>query len=101
MSVLDRDLAFIGEKYLDVDLPKEKRYLLKYFDTRIQEAFVKYVHVFGDYENFVDHTGLRCKKQYLQTLHERLQKLEALHRQAKSSMDLETLAEIEMGNYKI
>lgn len=101
---MQRDLDFIGKKFETVELPKEKRYLLKYFDTELQEAFVKYVHVFGSYDNFTDHTGIPCQPRWLKTLYNKLQRLESLHREAKSSLSedaLKTVALIESGKYKL
>jgi len=96
-----RDLSFISREFETVELPKEKRYLLKYFDTVLQEAFLKYVFVFGDYENFVDHTGLPCRPQWLKSLYNKLKRLEALHKKARADMDMTTLAIIETGKYKL
>jgi hypothetical protein len=101
---LQRDLDFISQRWATVELPKEKQYLLKYFDTDLQAALVKYVHVYGTTDNFTDHTGIPCQPRYLKALYNRLQRLEAAHRQAKSSLDedsLKTLALIESGKYKL
>lgn len=95
-----RDLDFLARRFETVELPKEKKYLLRYFDTPLQTAFVKYVHVFGDFTNFVDHTGLPCRTYWLQKLYNRLQHLEAAHREARANMDMTALAHIESGKYK-
>jgi len=95
-----RDLDFLARRFETIELPKEKRYLLRYFDTSLQTAFLKYVQVFGDYANFVDHTGLSCRMYWLQKLYNRLQRLEAVHREARANMDMTTLAHIESGKYK-
>ena len=96
-----RDLIYLARLWETVDLPKEKRYLLRYFDTPIQKAFLKYIHVFGDYSNFVDHTGLVCSPRWLEILYNRLRKLQTLHREARANMDMTTLAHIESGNFKL
>ena len=98
---LIRDLSFIAREFETLELPKEKRYLLKYFDTVLQEAFLKYVFVFGDYENFVDHTGFVCRPHWLKNLYIKLNILEALHKKARADMDMKTLAKIETGRYKL
>lgn len=95
-----RDLIFLARQFETVELPKEKKYLLRYFDTPLQTAFLKYVHVFGDYDNFVDHTGLACRLFWLQFLYNRLQGLEAAHKEARANMDMTALAHIESGKYK-
>lgn len=96
-----RDLIYLARQWETVDLPKEKRYLRKYFDTPIQIAFLKYIHVFGDYSNFVDHTGLACSERWLIILYNRLCKLQKLHREARANMDMTSLAHIESGNFKL
>ena len=94
------DLKLISFQLEIVELPKEKKYLLKYFDTPIQIAFLKYIHVFGDYKNFTDHTGLSCQFKWLKSLYDKLRKIEKMHKEAKSNMDLETLERIETGKQR-
>ena len=96
-----RDLYFLGQSWEEFDVPKEKKYLLKYFDTPLQEAFLKYFFMFGEYSNFCDHTGIPCRDRWLNTLFERLQAYEQIHKQAKSNMDMTLLAKIEAGKYKL
>lgn len=98
---LDRDLTFVAGDFANTELPKEKKYLLKYFDTVLQETFLKYVFLFGDYKNFVDHTGLVCQPHWRKKLYNRIKQLEALHKEAKSNGDIQTLAKIESGKYKL
>lgn len=98
---MTKDLAFISQKFATYQLSKDKLYLLKYFKSPIQEAFLKYFFVFGEYDNFVDHTGFYCQKRWLQLLLERMQTLERLRKEAKSGFDLELLARIESGKLKL
>lgn len=99
-----RDLAFLSAEYKTKRIPKEKKYLRKYFKTPLQMAFLKYFLVFGDYTNFIDHTGLLCQEQWLKSLHEKLMKIEQAHHEARTNPDMEkgmeTLALIERGKYK-
>lgn len=99
-----RDMSFISREFETFELPKEKKYLLKYFDTVLQEAFLKYVFVFGDYDNFVDHTGLACQPRWLKNLYNKLKRLESAHKEARSSFSeegMKRLAQIESGKFKI
>lgn len=99
-----RDMSFISREFETYELPKEKKYLLKYFSTVLQEAFLKYVFVFGDYANFVDHTGLACQPRWQKSLYNKIKQLEAAHKEARSSFTEEgmsLLAKIESGKYKI
>ena len=96
----ENDLNFISGEFEKFQIPKEKRYLLKYFKTKVQLAFLKYFLVFGDYKNFIDHTGHWCRPKWLKALHERLISIEAMHKEAKANMDLTFLAKIETGKLK-
>ncbi len=98
---MNRDLAFAGKLYETTEIPKGKAYLYKYFKTNVQEAFLKYFHVFGDYTFFMEHTGHRCSQRWLAQLHRKLVNLETIHHKAKSEMDLELLARIESGKHKV
>lgn len=82
-------------------MPREKLYLLKYFDTPIQEAFIKYFLLFGDYKNFVDHTGLYCQMRWLKLLKKKYDILEAMRKKARDEIDLFLISQIETGKYKI
>ena len=101
----NHDLVFLARQWENVELPKEKKYLLRYFRTPLQAAFLKYVHLFGSHENFVDHTGLACSLKWRELLYNRLQKIEALHREARANPDIEQkmkdLAHIESGKFKL
>lgn len=95
------DAEFISGDFFNFNIPKEKRYLLKYFKTEIQRQFVSYVLIFKTYDNFVDHTGIFCKKRYMQFLFSQLNRIEEAHSKAKKEMNLEFLSEIESGNFSL
>ena len=95
---MQRDLIFLSGDFSY--LPKEKQYLSKYFKTEIQAAFLSYFFLFGNYENFVDHTGISCQIRYLKILHSRLLKIESAHQNAKKTIDLTNLALIEAGKFR-
>lgn len=99
--VSEKDLIFLSGNFEEYEIPKDKLYLLKYFRRDIQQKFVRYFFAFNDFSNFVDHTGLYCQMRWLKMLHNKLLKLESLHKEAKSNIDLETLLKIESGKYKI
>jgi len=99
--VREKDLHFISKEYENFIVPKNKKYLLKYFNTDLQEAFLKYYLVFGDWSNFVEHTGLVCQPRWMKTLESKLVLLEAAHLEAKKDMDMTKLAKIESGKFKI
>jgi hypothetical protein len=92
------DLIFLARQWEAVELPKDKKYLLKYFDTPLQQMFIRYVYLFGDYANFQDHTGVRCQLRWMKELNIRLQSIQKAHKEARQNMDIEKLAFIESGN---
>ena len=94
------DLDFISRKFSNWELPRDKKYLLKYFTSDCQQEFLRYYLIFGNFVNFCDHTGFVCGKEYLLELRDRLREVEAVHDKAKQDFDLEYLAEIENGKFK-
>lgn len=98
---MERDCLFIGNRYLFLEIPKEKKFLLKYFKGKIQRCFLKYFIFFGEYNNFVDHTGLCCQKRWLKNLEKKYNDLLYLQSRSKSSTDLEALSKIESGKAKV
>ena len=96
-----RDLDFIAGKFEDLPIPKEQKYLLKYFKTDIQQAILRYYLVFGEMSCFIEHTGYYTTKSYLYRQEQKLQELMKVHAEAKSSMNFEDLWKIESGKYKI
>jgi len=99
-----RDLDFISGRFFDYDIPREKQYLLKYFTTELQIAFLKYALVFENTKSFKDHTGYYCSDRLKFRLLFRLRKLLSLHSEAKSTFTeegLNTLQLIESGQYPL
>lgn len=97
----NHDLDFLARSWETIEISKQKKYLFKYFDTPLQEVFLKYILVFGEYSNFSDHTGFKCSARWLETLYNRFLLLQKLHQDAKIDMDMTKLALIESGNYKL
>lgn len=95
------DLALISGKFFETEVPKDKLFLLKYFTTKIQLAFLRYYLVFGSVANFVDHTGVYCQLRYLLIQERRYHKLLELRQEAKLAMDFDRLWKIENGKQKV
>lgn len=91
----------ISRQYEDFELPKEKSFLLRYCETPAQEAFLRYYFAFGDFKNFVEHTGIVIQRRWMRLLSKKIRRLEKLHSDARAAFDLPLLAEIESGKYKI
>lgn len=91
-----RDAVFISGKFLDFDIPKEKRYLLNYFRNELQRAFLRYYMMFGDLWNFTDHTGYYCTKRLAFRLAERYKRLVDFYDKTKAMLTEESMEIIEL-----
>jgi len=91
-----RDLDFISGDFLDHEIPREKQYLLKYFTTDVQVAFLRYALVFEDTKLFKDHTGHFCSDRLKFRLLARFKQLTKLHAQAKGVLTEESLNDIQL-----
>lgn len=100
---MSKDLLFIAGDFLDktYQVPKQKRFLYKYFTTDIQKAFVKYWLCFGEIHQFVRHTGFWCKDCWLKRMASRIKYLENLYLKAKAELDFSTITALETGKYKL
>ena len=96
-----KDLVFISGDFFETEIHKDNRYLLKYFRTQIQRAFLKYYLVFENVSNFTNHTGIYCVKGYLIKLEYKLKRIREAHKQAKANMDFDILWKIEKGKFKL
>lgn len=98
------DLGFVSGSFFDCEVPKNKRYLLKYFKTSIQLAFLRYYLVFGEHRNFVDHTGYCCSRRVLWHLQARYRYLVKTYEEAKVALtedSMNTIHLIEMGKFPL
>lgn len=93
------DLHLISGNFFEMNVPKSKQYLLKYFKTDIQRQFVSYYLIFGNIDRFVEHTGLFCKKKWLKLLVDKFNALESKLKDSKDNLDFTTVALIESGKY--
>lgn len=99
-----RDLDFISGKFFDLPVSRDKMYLLKYFTSDLQIAFLKYCLVFDDVKLFTNHTGYYCSERLRFKLWNRYKELTEAHKQAKSSLTeegIKTLHQIETGQYQL
>ena len=98
-----RDLKFISGEFFNYEIPKEKRYLLKYFRSELQQAFLRYYMCFGAVRMFREHTGYHCNRRLLFRFKKIFHNLVDAYDQAKSSFTEENIAivfEIESGKYR-
>ena len=97
-----KDLEFISGNFLDHEVPKNKRYLLKYFKTDLQLAFLRYYLVFGRHLNFVDHTGHYCSRRTLWILQSKYHCIVDTYEKAKKALTeegMEMIHKIESGKF--
>lgn len=97
---LKEELNFISGEFLDYTIPKDKKYLLKYYTSKIQQQFLRYYLLFRTKDRYIEHTGLFVRIRWLQELESRLLEIEKIHKQAKEDFDIEKVAEIESGKFK-
>lgn len=98
------DLHFISGTFFEYDVPKDRRYLLKYFKTDLQLAFLRYYLVFGDCKNFTDHTGYVCNRRLRDKLMNRFHGLIRAYETAKRSLTeegMDVLHLIETGKFRL
>lgn len=96
----EMDLMFVSGDFFERLVHREKEYLFKYFDTKLQRQFVRYFLLFRSPRNFTDHTGLRVQPLWLRKLRKKLSLLEIAHTTAKKAFDTETVALLEQGKYR-
>jgi hypothetical protein len=99
---MQKDLDFISGKFFDQEIPKKQRYLLKYFKTDLQQAFLRYYLTCGKHSNFVDHTGFWCSERMLWQLRARYHRLVNTYEEAKKSLTeegMEMVHRIESGKF--
>lgn len=96
----DKDMLLISGCFFEDDIDKSKKWLLKYFKSKIQKRFLVYRLTFNGYYYFMRHTGISCSTRYLEKLNNKMKVLLKLHEEAKSNFDLDFLSQIEMGKIK-
>lgn len=98
------DLDLISGEFFDYDLPKDKRFLLKYFKTDLQVAFVRYYSLYNTFTNFIDHTGFHCDYRELFRYQAKYRYLMNLYQKVKSELteeNMQLLYDLESGKFKL
>jgi len=94
-------LKFISVDFLDESIPQDFFWLTKYFDTAIKQCFLRYFICFRSAVHFPEHSGFICSERYCKKMKSLFLRLERKHAEAKSNLDFEAVAEIEMGRAKL
>jgi len=105
------DLELIsGAFFYDDIVPKDKRYLFKYFSGDPQRRFVAYAFTFekfrdrhGSYKfcrGFVDHTGFQVTRRVIFKWLARIRDIEAALSEATKAFDMQTIETIRTGKFR-
>lgn len=83
---------FLAGVFFDFELPKEVKYLQKYFRTDLEKQFLRFYYCFGgfreiDYKRFTDYTGHFCQSRWVRILNNRHDKIVAMRATAKVNYD--------------
>lgn len=98
---MEYDLKIISGDFLEENLPKEKKYILKYFKTELSKKIAIYYFNFNNINNFVSHTGYYCEIDYLKKCVSKYKEVEKEHDYALKEFDLEKMEKIQNGSFKI
>lgn len=99
---MQRDLDFIANKYVSFEVPKEKSFLLRYFTTDLQIAFLKYYLLCGRHNNFTDHTGFYVSRSVRFEWAQIIDKFISVYEKAKRELSEESMLlidKIESGQF--
>jgi len=104
------DLRLVSGEFLKDILPKQDRYLLKYFKSEPQQRFLMYYLQFANlkdqspkrfYRNFIDHTGIHCTVRAIQKWTKRYHAIQDAMCNANERFDFETINRLKLGRFKI
>lgn len=98
---MENDLKLIRGDFLDMFMPKEKKFVLHYFKTNLARKIIMYYFVFNTVDNFVNHTGFFCDYVYLKRCMDKYNEIIKMHDSALKEMDFEKMEKIQNGSFKI
>jgi hypothetical protein len=101
MDVYEKNLRFLSYGSEPIIIPKEHIFLNKYFKTKVQRTFLKYFYIFRDKKNFVHHTGILATQSFICKMAGKFVYLLNEFSNAKKNLDLEKLALIQRGKFKV
>ncbi len=92
------DSILISSKFIVEDiLPKEKKYLYKFFKSKTLRIFVRYYNLFRDHHNFSNHSGIRMTVKKAGLYRMKFELLEKMYDEARKAGDFELIAMMESG----
>lgn len=93
-------MNFISD-FLDRPAPAECAWMEPYFGGPAGRDFLKYFHIFRSSVHFSEHVGRVCCERWMKRMKSRFLRLERARAEARKNMDMELLAEIELGEFKL
>lgn len=91
-----KDSEFISGSFFEFEVPKSRKFLLKYFRTDLQRMFLGYYLTFGNLKNFVDHTGYYCSERILMKMQKNYKRLIKCYDCAKMSLTEEGMRVVDL-----
>jgi hypothetical protein len=93
-------MKFISD-FLDAPVPAPQHWMTRYFKSGLNYEFLRYFLLFRCDVHFSEHVGKPCSKRWTKRMKSKLLKLESAYLKARSDMDFDLLADIEMGKFKL
>jgi hypothetical protein len=90
-TLFEKNLLYLDSAFENTVIPKEHKFLLKYFKTFQQRAFLKYYYIMKDWQNFGKHTGIWSSRFFVMKLMFKFKYYMSIYEKAKAEADFETL----------
>jgi hypothetical protein len=93
-------MDFISD-FMGRPVPAERSWMTHYFKEGLCADFLKYFVLFGSVVHFSEHVGKPCSVRWAMRMKSRFRRLERARDEARRSMDIELLADIESGRFEL
>ena len=93
-------MDFISD-FMDRPVPPDRSWMTHYFKEGVCADFLKYFSLFGSVVHFSEHIGKPCSVRWAMRMKRRFVRLERARDEARRNMDIELLADIESGKFKL
>lgn len=93
-------MDFISD-FLDRPVPQERSWMTHYFKDGLCADFLKYFSLFRSSVHFSEHVGRPCSVRWAMRMKRRFVRLERARAEARRDMDIDLLADIESGRFKL
>ena len=95
----DDQIAFLSGEFKEI--PREKRWFLKYFDSESQRAFLAYFWTFKNYTRFNQHSGFLLSGRWKVILKKKILFLENAFDEAMKNGDIDAITTLKEGKFKL